>query len=198
MFIQLTTCGAVELNGGEPTTYKSIAEPSPLPNSPLYAKLPQNDDPIMLHFKPSFDPKLGSNQLCDTFKVEGSIVCHKGKLCVGDESADQGIDVVCKFVEAFGYTISPRDARSLEREIELYSKHLRDLQGDCVPYFYGGFEANMPEANGTIICMLLEEAGEPVSYQRLRLSEGVDETFMCVRLHQLYRWFNGLIVCFIN
>ena len=49
-----------------------------------------------------------------------------------------------------------------------------------------------------LICMLLQDAGEPVSYQRLRLSEGVDETFMCVRLHRLYRWFNGLIVCFIN
>ena len=155
-----------------------------LPNHRLYPTRPS----IMLHFKPSFDPNLGSNQLCDTFKVEGHIVCHKGKLCVGDESADQGIDVVCKFVEAFGYTISPRDARSLEREIELYANHLQDLQGDCVPYFYGGFEANMPEANGTIICMLLEDAGEPVSYQRLRLSEGVDETFMCVRLHRLYRW----------
>ena len=166
--------------GDNPVTYDLVTPPSPLPNSPLYKILPRNDKAVTLTFR--VEPEDNNSELpyCDSYRETGNIFVIKGRLSLlpQSDSETESIAAICKFcIGASSLFVPSWREPSLTREIRFYPDQLLDLQGDCVPYFYGGFQATLEDGD-PILCMFLEDAGPPVSPDRFWHSAGKDEVFM--------------------
>ncbi|KAJ3556367.1 hypothetical protein NM688_g2067 [Phlebia brevispora] len=68
----------------------------------------------------------------------------------------QETKAVCKFVLDAGTQVK----RRFQREAKMYQTKLRDLQGYCIPRFYGLYSGQVVGNNS--MCMILEDCGESV------------------------------------
>lgn len=67
--------------------------------------------------------------------------------------ASDDIPVVCKLAKH-----ADKAMKRLRREAEFYETNLRDLQGYCIPRFYGLYQGLL--SVGDTVCMILEDCGE--------------------------------------
>lgn len=68
----------------------------------------------------------------------------------------EDIRVVCKLVVG-------KKTADMKHEAELYQTNLRDMQGHCIPRFYGLYRGSMPSRDtisDDATCLILEDCGE--------------------------------------
>lgn len=69
----------------------------------------------------------------------------------------EDIRAVCKLVVGTTKTVD------MKHEAEIYETKLRDLQGHCIPRFYGLYRGSMPSDDAVLddaTCLILEDCGE--------------------------------------
>ncbi|KAJ3543671.1 hypothetical protein NM688_g5833 [Phlebia brevispora] len=96
----------------------------------------------------------------------GNAKVYKGTLSGSAHGGTRESSVICKLI------LDSTDAREklLEREATVYSKHLEELQGVCVPRFYGLYVGEIFDEPAS--CVLLEDCG--VALQDLFTEYSVD------------------------
>ncbi len=70
--------------------------------------------------------------------------------------------VVCKLVQL---THSGGNPKTVKHEADIYTNHLSQAQGICVPKFYGLFEGEV--LDDTAACIILEDCGVAVTRDKL-------------------------------
>ncbi|KAJ3559748.1 hypothetical protein NM688_g151 [Phlebia brevispora] len=83
----------------------------------------------------------------------GNAKVYKGTLSGSERGGTRESSVICKLI------LDSTDAREklLEREATVYSKYLEELQGVCVPRFYGLYVGEISDEPAS--CILLEDCG---------------------------------------
>lgn len=130
----------------------------------------------------------GKDEFSENSATDGCIFIIRGRLRLTLEddsehelspSLNRDLKAVCKFCYVdIGEKERSQSWDQLQREIGFYTNELSKLQGECVPYFYGQFYGTVADNSQAVNCMLLEDAGKEVTYERFADSAGIEENFM--------------------
>ncbi|KAJ3559733.1 hypothetical protein NM688_g149 [Phlebia brevispora] len=100
----------------------------------------------------------------ETLQFTQTELLHNGRSLVFKGTLSSGrkkqLNVVCKMIRD---TETDNRAKYLVREATAYSKNLEELQGICVPKFYGLYVGDIYEEPAS--CIILEDCGVPLKEQ---------------------------------